>query len=94
MQLHVDFERPAGRIKPMHAVGQPPFNGGFLSFDFTPMKWLREAGIPYARLHDVGGAFGSNRFVDIPNLFPVGTNQMPSSYPLPHLHHPGSSNQD
>ena len=69
MQLHVDFERPAGRIKPMHAVGQPPFNGGFLSFDFTPMKWLREAGIPYARLHDVGGAFGSNRFVDIPNLF-------------------------
>ena len=30
---------------------------------------LKEAGIPYARLHDVGGAFGKNIYVDIPNLF-------------------------
>ena len=69
MQLHVDFNKQTGRVKPMHAVGQPPFLGGFLSFDFSPMEWLQKAGIPYARLHDVGGAFGGNRFVDIPNLF-------------------------
>ena len=32
-------------------------------------KFLKEANVPYARLHDVGGRFGGNVFVDIPNLF-------------------------
>lgn len=32
--------------------------------------YLTEAGIPFSRLHDVGGYFGGGRFVDIPNLFP------------------------
>ena len=31
--------------------------------------YLTEAGIPFSRLHDVGGSFGGGRFVDIPNLF-------------------------
>ena len=68
-KVAVDFNKETGKIKPMHAVGQPPFSGGFLSFDFTHMNWLTEANIPYSRLHDVGGCFGGNRFVDIPNLF-------------------------
>ena len=56
-------------IKPMHAVGQPPFGGGSLSFDFSHIEHLKNANIPYSRLHDVNGNFGGNRFVDIPNIF-------------------------
>ena len=67
--LKTDFSKVTGKIKPMHAVGQPPFAGGFLSFDFSHIDWLTKANIPYSRLHDVGGVFGGNRFVDIPNLF-------------------------
>ena len=32
-------------------------------------RYLKEAGIPFSRLHDVGGMFGRNVFVDIPNIF-------------------------
>lgn len=54
------------RIKPLHGVGQPPFSG----VDFSRIaRWLAPAGIPFSRLHDVGGCFGNNLFVDIPNLF-------------------------
>ena len=69
MKVTVDFENIKGKIKPMHAVGQPPFKGGFSKFDFSPMGVLKDAHIPYSRLHDVGGPFGGNRFVDIPNIF-------------------------
>ena len=67
--IKVDFGKVTGKIKPMHAVGQPPFVGGFCKLDVSPMRFLQEANIPYSRLHDVGGAFGGNRFVDIPNIF-------------------------
>jgi len=69
MKIDVNFEKVTGRIKPMHAVGQPPFTGGFAKLDFTPMQILKDANIPYSRLHDVGGPFGGNRYVDIPNIF-------------------------
>ena len=64
--LTVDFSKAVGRVKPMHGVGQPPFGG----LDFSLFHYLSEAGIPFSRLHDVGGMFGGTRFVDIPNLFP------------------------
>ncbi|MBQ8895089.1 MAG: hypothetical protein IJ043_11865 [Clostridia bacterium] len=48
--LKVDFEKIVGKIKPMHAVGQPPM----LATDCTMFAYLKEAHIPYARLHDVG----------------------------------------
>lgn len=67
--ISVNFDKVKGRIKPMHAVGQPPFKGGFAKLDFSPSQILKDANIPYARLHDVGGAFGGNRYVDIPNVF-------------------------
>ncbi|MBR5587205.1 MAG: hypothetical protein IKW02_04515 [Clostridia bacterium] len=67
--LTVDFGKITGKIKPMHAVGQPPYTGGFNKLDCSPMQILADANIPYSRLHDVGGPFGGNRFVDIPNLF-------------------------
>ena len=49
----------------MHGVGQAPIIG--LSDEM--FHYLSEAGIPYSRLHDVGGDYGLNMFVDIPNLF-------------------------
>lgn len=67
--IRIDFDKPVGKIKPMHAVGQPPVAGGFQRFDFTKFQKLTDAHIPYSRLHDVGGAFGGNRFVDVPNVF-------------------------
>ena len=67
--INVDFTKQVGRIKEMHQVGQPPFATGILSLDFSPIEIIRDAGITYSRLHDVGGAFGGNRYVDIPNIF-------------------------
>ena len=63
--LQIDFEKTVGKIKPMHGVGQPPLDG----VDDGMFRYLKEAGIPYSRLHDVGGNFGGNVFVDIPNIF-------------------------
>ena len=69
MQIKLNFDRIRGKIKPMHAVGQPPFKGGSSKIDFTPIEILKDAAIPFSRLHDVSGAFGGNRYVDIPNIF-------------------------
>ena len=65
MKITADFDKTVGKIKPMHGVGQPPFTG----VDFGMFEHLKDAGIPYSRLHDVGGAYGGYRWVDIPNLF-------------------------
>ena len=65
MNINVDFNKIVGKIKPMHGVGQPPFSGT----NFKMFHFLTDAGIPYSRLHDVGGAYGGFRWVDIPNIF-------------------------
>ena len=65
IELSVDFADVVGKIKPMHAVGQPPRLG--LSDDL--FSYLTRAGVPYSRLHDVGGWLGGGLYVDIPNLF-------------------------
>ena len=69
MKIQTNFDKVIGKIKPMHAVGQPPFTSGFNKLDFSPMQILKDANIPYARLHDVGGPFGGYRYVDVPNIF-------------------------
>ena len=69
MELKFDFEKKLGKIKPMHAVGQPPTDIGLNEIDSSMMHYLKEANIPYSRMHDVGGTFGRNLFVDVPNLF-------------------------
>ena len=66
-KIKVDFSKIIGKMKPVHAVGQPPIIGWSSDKLF---HYLTEAGIPYARLHDVGGGFGGGKFVDIPNVFP------------------------
>ncbi len=66
MKLKVDFNNVIGKIKPMHGVGQPPILG---VSDYSLFHYLEEAGIPYSRLHDVGGPYGGKVYVDIPNIF-------------------------
>jgi len=63
--VKADFAQAAGPVKPMHGAGQPPAIG----WDFSMFHYLKEAGIPFSRLHDVGGHHGRNAFVDIPNIF-------------------------
>lgn len=60
-----DFSQNVGPIRAMHGVGQPPIMG----ISDSMFHYLTEAGIPYSRLHDVGGPYGGNKFVDISNVF-------------------------
>ena len=62
----VDFDRVICPMKPEHGVGRPPMIGINVN---TMFGYLTDAGIPYSRLHDVGGWHGGNMFVDIPNVF-------------------------
>ena len=55
-------------MKPEHGVGQPPMAGALGNWPM--MHYLKEAGVPYSRLSDVGGWLGGGLYVDIPNLFP------------------------
>ena len=66
MNISIDFDKLACPVKPVHATGQGPLLSGP---DFSMFSYLKEAGVPYARLHDVGGMFGQNLWVDIPNIF-------------------------
>ena len=63
--IYIDFNQIIGKIKPMHGIGQPPMTG----LSNSLFHYLKEAGIPYSRLHDVGGWMGGGLYVDIPNLF-------------------------
>ncbi len=65
VNLSVDFASSAGKIKCMHGVGQPPRLGN----SDAMFHYLTRAGIPYSRLHDVGGWLGGGLWVDVPNLF-------------------------
>lgn len=61
----VHFDQTVGPMKPMHAINNAPFHG----CDNHLFPALTQAGIPYARLHDTGGRYGGNVFVDIANIF-------------------------
>ena len=65
MKVSIDPSIRKGPIRPLHGVGQPPFAG----VNFEMFSYLTDAGIPFSRLHDVGGAYGGFRWVDIPNIF-------------------------
>jgi len=64
--VKISPEKFVKKMKPMHGGGQPPLGGKDLIEHF---HYMTEAGIPFSRLHDVGGVFGGGRFVDIPNIF-------------------------
>lgn len=63
--IRVTCQKIEKAMKPMHGGGQPPLRGASTG-DF---HYLTEAGIPYSRLHDVGGEYGGGRYVDVPNIF-------------------------
>ncbi|MBE6612823.1 MAG: hypothetical protein E7632_10060 [Ruminococcaceae bacterium] len=65
-EIKFDFTAAKGKIKAMHAVGQPPMLHAYHGL----FHYLTEANIPYSRLHDAGGSFGGCVYVDIPNVFP------------------------
>ena len=67
MIITIDPSKTLGPVKPVNGVGQPPFFGSL--GDYPMFHYLKEAGIPFSRLHDVGGMYGRNIFVDIPNVF-------------------------
>ena len=64
-KITVNANKVVGKIKPMHAVNNGPLGGPGRG------KWelMKEAGIPFARLHDTGGAYGGHVYVDIANVF-------------------------
>ncbi len=64
-ELTVDFDRVVGAIKPLHAGGQPNVS----STGYSDFHLLSDIGVPYSRLHDVGGRFAGGCYVDVPNLF-------------------------
>jgi hypothetical protein len=68
VKVAVDASSALGPVKPVNGVGQPPMVGQLNNWSM--MHYLKEAGIPYSRLHDVGGWLGHGLYVDIPNLFP------------------------
>ena len=63
--VNVNFKKTIGKIKPMHAVNNVPLIGATDNL----FHYVGEAGIPFSRLHDTGGAYGGGRFVDIANIF-------------------------
>ncbi|MBQ7379383.1 MAG: hypothetical protein IJW70_06835 [Clostridia bacterium] len=65
-QVHIDFSNITGPIKPLHGVNnapEPDCEAGY-------RDKLGQAGIPYVRLHDMGGHYAAARYVDIANVFP------------------------
>ena len=67
MNISIDFAQLSGKIKPMHAVN----NVQTVPYDiYGGLDKLAKANVPYARLHDTGGAYGGARYVDIANVFP------------------------
>ncbi|MBQ2891198.1 MAG: hypothetical protein IJE44_06105 [Clostridia bacterium] len=63
--MKINFNETIGKIKPMHAINNMPLLGATDKL----FHYIGEAGVPYSRLHDTGGAYGGGRFVDIANVF-------------------------
>ena len=66
-RLTVDFSADSqGKVRPLHGVNSGPMTKVF-TYDARPQ--FREAGFPFARLHDVEYPYGSGECVDIPCIF-------------------------
>ena len=55
--VKVDCSKAVGAVRPVNGAGQPPTLG---VNNYEMFHYLKEAGIPFSRLHDVGGTFGKN----------------------------------
>jgi len=70
--VNIDFGRIIGKIKPMHATNNGPAHKYFPEQRVSNMESFREAGIPYARLHDCIECitYGGAHCGDISAMFP------------------------
>lgn len=66
-QVHIDFSKTTGKIKPMHAV-----NNGVVQGRQNNFESYKAAGFPYARNHDASynEEYGVEHTVDITAIFP------------------------
>jgi len=71
-QVTVDFAKPMGPMRPMHAVNNGPVYKFTLDQRITNIDAFREAAIPYARTHDASffASYGGEHCVDIIAIFP------------------------
>ena len=69
MRISIDLNKITGEIKRMNGTGQAPMGGGIGYNAYNNFFYLSDVCVPYVRLHDVGGPYGGNRYVDIPNIF-------------------------
>ncbi len=66
-KIKVDFSSETVRkIKPLHGMNSGPMTK---VFTYDAREWFKDAGFPFARLHDVEYPYGSGEFVDIPCIF-------------------------
>ena len=70
--VSVNFAKPLGRIKPMHAVNNGPVYKFAEDQRITNLPAFQAAGIPYARNHDASffATYGGNHTVDVNFIFP------------------------
>ena len=69
MKIELNLSEKLGKIKRMNATGQAPLGGGQAENAYGNFHYLSDVSVPYVRLHDVGGTYGRNRYVDVPNIF-------------------------
>ena len=62
----IDFSLVVGQMKPLHGVNNAPEPDCEIGYRDV----LANAGIPFVRLHDMGGHYAASRYVDIANVFP------------------------
>ena len=65
-----DFQKTAGKIKPLHAVNNGPA-GSRVRRGNSTFAYFKEAGIPYARNHDASFyvGYGGEYTVDVHRIF-------------------------
>lgn len=75
VKINVDFTKTKGKINPLHGVNNAPV----LGIDSSLFHYMKEADIPFSRLHDTGFI---NKFVDICFIFPNfdADETLPESY--------------
>ena len=66
LSFNANFSKIIGNVKPLHGICMPPLLG---VHNTSLFHYLKDAGIPMCRLHDVGGPYGGAHLVDVENIF-------------------------
>lgn len=86
-EININFEKSAGKVKPMHAVNNGPVYKFASDQLITNIDSWKDAGIPYARTHDASfcSTYGGSHTVDVNAIFPDFDKDPydPASYDFP-----------